>query len=303
MAYPYLQDLIEAATGLHVPLPLPTFGLCVALAVLVSMAVARLELRRLHATGRIGLALARRRDGSWSSVPPQDLVTDLALIVVIAGIVGARLFSVAEHPYALLSHPLDLLLTRQGFNFYGALAFGTLAGTLFLRRHRLPLAACCDALAPALMLGYALGRIGCQLSGDGDWGIAASLALKPEWLPTPLWAQTYEHNILGVSIAPPGVYPTPLYETAMGLFLFGILWSVREHPFRDGWLFSLYLVLCAVERLIIEPLRVNERVHLLGLAATQAQIISAVLLVLGLTGLVLASRVRRSRAPQSPRSV
>jgi phosphatidylglycerol:prolipoprotein diacylglycerol transferase len=289
MAYPYLSDIVKATTGLDVPLPLPTFGLCVAIAVLASMIVARRELRRLHEAGHIGLALVRRRDGR-SSVPPESLVTDLALVVVIAGIAGARLFSVLEYPHALATHPLELLFTRQGFNFYGALVFGTLAGALFLRRHRLPLAACCDALAPALMLGYALGRIGCQLSGDGDWGIPANMASKPEWLPTPLWAQTYAHNILGVSIAPPGVYPTPLYETAMGLALFGLLWGVRKHPFRDGWLFALYLVLCALERLLIEPLRVNERVHLLGVAATQAQIISVVLLALGATGLALASR-------------
>jgi phosphatidylglycerol:prolipoprotein diacylglycerol transferase len=288
MAYPYLRDIVKATTGLDVPLPLPTFGLCVAVAVLVSMAVARLELRRLHAAGRIGLAQTRRAGSPRA--PPQSLVTDLALVIVIAGIAGARLFSVLEYPRALAAHPLELLFTRQGFNFYGALVFGTLAGALFLRRHRLPLAACCDALAPALMLGYALGRIGCQLSGDGDWGIPANMALKPEWLPTPLWAQTYAHNILGVSIAPPGVYPTPLYETAMGLALFGLLWGVRKHPFRDGWLFALYLVLCALERLLIEPLRVNERVHLLGVAATQAQIISVVLLALGAMGLALASR-------------
>jgi phosphatidylglycerol:prolipoprotein diacylglycerol transferase len=301
MAYPYLQDIVEAATGLHVPLPLPTFGLCVAVAVLASMAVARLELRRLHAEGRIGLAFVRSRHGGPESVPPQHLVTDLALIVVISGIVGARLFSVAEYPHELADRPLALLLARQGFNFYGALVFGTLAGSLYLRSHRLPLAACCDALAPALMLGYAIGRIGCQLSGDGDWGVPANMALKPDWLPMPLWAQTYAHNIVGVAIEPPGVYPTPLYETAMGLALFGLLWSVRRHRFRDGWLFSLYLLLCALERLTIEPLRVNQRIHLLGLAATQAQIISAVLLLAGLTGLVLTSRGRRRPAPPSPR--
>jgi len=83
----------------------------------------------------------------------------------------------------------------------------------------------CDAVAPALMLGYAVGRLGCQISGDGDWGIPADMALKPGWLPAWLWAQTYANNIFGAAIAPPGVYPTPIYETLLSLAAFGVLWA------------------------------------------------------------------------------
>jgi hypothetical protein len=73
------------------------------------------------------------------------------------------------------------------------------------------------------MLGYALGRIGWQISGDGDWGIPANMALKPTWLPQWTWAQTYNHNILGIAIPSPGVYPTPLYEVVNTVVnLFGI---------------------------------------------------------------------------------
>jgi prolipoprotein diacylglyceryltransferase len=95
-----------------------------------------------------------------------------------------------------------------------------------------------DAAAPAMMLGYAIGRLGCQLSGDGDWGIAADFALKPNWLPDWLWAQTYENNIAGVAIPPPGVYPTPLYEIAMALTLAWLLWTLRSQRHRAGFLFS-----------------------------------------------------------------
>ncbi|MGH8260679.1 MAG: prolipoprotein diacylglyceryl transferase, partial [Steroidobacteraceae bacterium] len=153
-----------------------------------------------------------------------------------------------------------------------------------------------DACAPALMLGYAIGRIGCQLAGDGDWGIAASLAAKPHWVPLWLWAQTYRHNIIGAVIPAPGVYPTPLYETLMCLVLFAVLWAVRRHPFRPGWLFSLYLVLCGSERLLIEPIRVNPRMHLLGVAASQAQVLSAMLVVIGVGGLILLGH-RRAQSP------
>ena len=95
------------------------------------------------------------------------------------------------------------------------------------------------------------------------------MSLKPAWLPTWLWAQTYDHNITGVAIPPPGVYPTPIYETLLGLAAFGLLWAARKHPYRTGWLFALYLVLSGTERFFIELIRVNPHVQLFGLAASR----------------------------------
>jgi phosphatidylglycerol:prolipoprotein diacylglycerol transferase len=150
-----------------------------------------------------------------------------------------------------------------------------------------------DATAPAMMIGYGVGRIGCQVAGDGDWGIAANMALKPGWLPNWLWAQTYDNNIVGEVIALPGVYPTPMYETMMALVCFGILWALRKHPFQMGWLFSVYLVLAGVERLLVEQIRVNPVLNVAGIMATQAQMIAVTLIVLGVVGSVaLARRVR-----------
>jgi phosphatidylglycerol:prolipoprotein diacylglycerol transferase len=149
-----------------------------------------------------------------------------------------------------------------------------------------------DAVAPALMLGYAIGRLGCQLAGDGDWGIAANMALKPDWLPGWLWAQTYQGNILGESIAVPGVYPTPLYEAAAALALFGVLRWLRGPGQRPGYLFSVYLLLAGFERLLIEKIRVNPRHDWLGIGATQAEIISMALIVGGLLGMIVAMRGR-----------
>jgi phosphatidylglycerol---prolipoprotein diacylglyceryl transferase len=292
LSFPYLQDLVRAATGIDVPLPLPTFGLCVLAAVAVSIQVAKAEVRRRHAAGQIGLAVRRIRQAGRRSevaVPPQDLVVDFGLIITLAGIVGARIFSMLEVPRDFVADPLGLIFSRQGFNFFGGLVFGVSGGMLYFRRHRLPVLATCDAFAPAMMLGYALGRVGCQLAGDGDWGIPANMALKPHWLPGVLWAQTYDHNVIGETIAPPGVYPTPLYEIAMGLLAFAILWSLRKLPARPGWLFCLYLLLCGLERSAIELIRVNPRISLLGLEVTQAQVIAAVITVVGAVGLAMRS--------------
>jgi phosphatidylglycerol:prolipoprotein diacylglycerol transferase len=150
-----------------------------------------------------------------------------------------------------------------------------------------------DATAPAMMLGYGIGRLGCQISGDGDWGIAANLIMKPGWLPRWFWAQTYDGNIAGVVIAPPGVYPTPIYEFAMALGIFAMLWLLRHHNGRAGLLFSTYLLLAGFERLLIEKIRVNVRYELFGIHLTQAEAISFLLVIMGLVGVLATLRTRR----------
>jgi phosphatidylglycerol:prolipoprotein diacylglycerol transferase len=122
------------------------------------------------------------------------------------------------------------------------------------------------------------------------------MALKPGWLPAWLWAQTYDNNIFGASIAPPGVYPTPIYETLLSLAALGVLWGVRKYPRRAGWMFSLYLLLSGTERFFIELIRVNPSVDVFGVAFTQAQIISVALVALGILGLALLSRGSGKRA-------
>lgn len=301
MSYPYLQDLIRAATGLNVPLPVPTFGLCVLAAAAISIQVAKVEVRRRHEAGQIGLAVRRVRKGPGEvSVPPQDLVVDFGLMITLAGIVGARVFSMFEVPRDFIADPLGLIFSRQGFNFFGGLVFGVVGGMLYFRRHHLPVLRTCDAFAPAMMLGYALGRVGCQLAGDGDWGIPANMALRPPWLPLSLWAQTYHHNVIGAVIAPPGVYPTPLYEIAMGLLAFFILWQLRKLPTRPGWLFCVYLLLCGLERSAIEVIRINPKMSLLGLELSQAQIIAAALIVLGVVGMAIFGLRRSASSSPAP---
>lgn len=285
MSYPYLSDVVRDATGYSVPLPLATFGLFVALGALVAAASFRAELQRLYLAGRIGPAWQR-----GVAVPPQEVVTDFMVMVLIAGIVGARVFHILEHSAQFAADPMSMILTRSGLSIFGGLIFGTLAGMLCVRRWKLPVRPLLDAAAPAMMIGYAVGRIGCEVSGDGDWGTLSNMALKPDWLPTWFWAQTYDNNIFGEVIAAPGVYPAPMYETAMALVCFALLWALRRHPFRFGWLFSVYLILAGAERLLIEQIRVNPVFDVLGMRATQAEMIAVVLIVLGAAGAVLLGR-------------
>lgn len=183
-----------------------------------------------------------------------------------------------------------MIFSRSGLSVFGGLIFGTIAGVIFIRRWHLPAPVMLDAVAPAMMLGYAIGRIGCQISGDGDWGTAANMALKPEWLPTWFWAQTYENNIFGEVIAAPGVYPTSVYESVMAFACFGLLWALRKHSFKTGWLFSVYLLMAGLERFAIEQLRVNPKFDVLGFQLTQAEVIALALIMLGLNFMAVLSR-------------
>jgi phosphatidylglycerol:prolipoprotein diacylglycerol transferase len=297
MSYPFLSDLVRDLTGVDVPLPMPMFGLFVALAVVVAAYFMKRELQRMYELGTIGPARVREKNAQGvvvdKAIPPQDVVSDFAMVVLFAGIVGARVFHILEHSDQFVRDPGSLIFTRSGLSIFGGLIFGTLAGIYCVRRWKLPVRPLLDATAPAMMIGYAVGRIGCQVAGDGDWGIASNMALKPSWLPSWFWAQTYENNIVGEVIALPGVYPTPMYETAMALVCFLVLWGLRRHSFKMGWLFSVYLILAGVERLLIEQIRVNPVLDVMGVMATQAQMIAVTLIVLGVVGAV--ALMRRSR--------
>lgn len=280
MAFPYVTDFLNALLGTHWRLPLPTFGVLVAAAIMLAAHVGQREAARKEALGILPAGTAGR-------------VQSLALVSAFAGLLGARVFYVADHWSAFVADPLAMILSRGGFSIFGGLFLGVLAGIVYLKRHAVPIRPMLDVAAPPLMLGYAVGRIGCQLAGDGDWGVAANMAAKPGFVPAWLWAQTYDGNITGIAIPGPGVYPTPLYESAAALALFFVLWAMRRGRYRPGFLFSSYLVLAGFERLLVEKIRINVEHTLLGIEMTQAEAISLLVIVAGLVGLLVTLRERR----------
>jgi phosphatidylglycerol---prolipoprotein diacylglyceryl transferase len=280
MSFPYITDIFNALFGTHWALPIPTFGVVVAAAIVIATSVARRETRRLENIGKLPFRA-------------HLVVGDLALVSALAGIVGARVFYIIDHPIQFIADPTALIFSRAGFSIYGGLLFGVCAGVLFLRRRAVPIAPMLDATAPSMMLGYAVGRLGCQFAGDGDWGIASNMALKPTWLPSWLWAQTYDGNIIGVVIPEPGVYPTPIYESAAAFILFAVLLALRSEVQRPTYLFSAYLIFAGFERLLIEKLRINPEHDWLGIQLTQAEAISVLLVVAGLFGVLFTLHGRR----------
>jgi phosphatidylglycerol---prolipoprotein diacylglyceryl transferase len=280
MSFPYVTDLLNAIFGTHWNLAIPTFGVIVAIAVALATYVATRVVRSYEGLGRLPSR-------------SHTIVSDMAIVSTLAGILGARVFDILDNANRFVADPLSMILTRTGFSIYGGLCFGIAAGVIFVKRRSIPVIPMLDAAAPSIMLGYGIGRLGCQIAGDGDWGIAANMTLKPSWLPEWLWAQTYDGNIAGAIIASPGVYPTPIYEIVMALAIAWVLWLLRFHKHRPGYLFSLFLLFAGFERILIEKIRVNVRYDILGTYVTQAEAISFLLIIAGLGGVLGTLRTKR----------
>lgn len=290
MSYPYLSDLINHLFGTNIHFPIAMFGTFVALAIITATWLGKKEIIRFEKNGLLFNATLP----NGKCIATHLLIADLAVICAISGVIGARIFHLLEYPREVIQDPLAMIFSRDGFSIYGGLIFGALSGAIFLKKRAVPITPMLDALAPSIILGYGIGRLGCQVSGDGDWGIAANMAAKPNWLPDWLWAQTYENNIVGAIIQAPGVYPTPLYEALAAILIFTILWSIRKTNYKSGYLFSMYLLLSGFERLLIEKIRINSEYHLWGMNFTQAEFISTLLIIAGLVGILKATSTRFS---------
>ncbi len=297
--YPRLSDVFPDLFGFSLPFPIYSFGAMVALGVLAAMWLTRRELDRMYAQGRVKPVRVEVEEGkgrskrtTWKEASPSVLVGTITVMAVVLGIVGSKLFHILENLGEFSRDPIGMIFSSGGLTFYGGLIVAGIGIAWYVRKKGGSLGAFADATAPGLMLAYGIGRIGCHLAGDGDWGIVADMSLKPDWLPTWLWAEDYASNILGVTLPEPGVYPTSIYEFVFAVLLFGVLWAFRKHPYLNGWLFSFYLVLNGIERFLIEKIRVNNEFDVLGLTVTQAEVISSLIILAGLIGLALTWKSR-----------
>jgi len=239
-------------------------------------------------------------------VHPYEHTVNIILIGALTGIIGSKLFHNLEHIDELFNNPIEALISFNGLNFYGGLILATIAIIIYSKINKIPVPVMADVVAPAIILAYGIGRIGCQFAGDGDWGIE-NLASKPEWLnimPDWLWSYNYPHNILNQGIHIDGctgkhcfvlatpVFPTPIYETIICFFIFLFLWLIRKKINTNGVLFGLFLILGGTERFFIEKIRINIHYFFLNLYLSQAEIISVLLII---TGFILIWKLKRQK--------
>src|SRR4051812_9174540 len=223
---------------------LQTFGLMMGLAFVVSGLIVSRHLREL---GR-----------------PVDWAYEMVFAALVGGIIGARLWWVGENWSDAKDDLLGSLFSGAGLVWYGGAIGGAIAVLLWAWRRNWLGLQLLDVAATPLAAGYAIGRIGCQLAGDGDYGIP--------W--NGPWAMAYPHGTVPTTQQ---VHPTPVYETITMLIVAALLWRWR-YRWQPGTLFAVYLILAGLERFLVEFIRRNDSV-LLGL--TQPQLLSLLMIAGG----------------------
>lgn len=241
-------------------------------------------------------------------IHPYQLMGNMVVWAAIWGFLGAKIFDNLEHWDSFIKDPIGGLLSFSGLTFYGGLICGGAAVLYIARKNGIKPLHMLDVGGPGMMLAYSVGRIGCHLSGDGDWGIT-NLNPKPfAWLPDWLWAYTYPNNVaMEGNLMPDCVgkfcyelplpaYPTPMYEVILAFIIFLILWSFRKKIKLPGMMFGIYLMFNGLERFCIELIRVNSKYTVAGIPFTQAELISSILFICGAILVVFAIKNKEKHA-------
>ena len=251
------------------PIPVYSFGAFMALAAIVAALITQTELKRTGYNSEIG--------------------STMVFAAAIGGLLGARLLFILENWNEFLRSPMSYIATGAGFTWYGGFIGGTLAASWVAVKHKIPWPRAADCAAPALAAAYGIGRLGCHMAGDGDWGALTDVA----------WGVAYTDAIIGWVDPntglpyPPGarVHPTPIYEFLQSAIIFAILWKLRKSGHPPGAMFWLYLVLAGLARALVEIWRINPPV---ALGMSEAQWFGLVLAAIGLWQL-LRTRNQRPR--------
>jgi phosphatidylglycerol:prolipoprotein diacylglycerol transferase len=264
------------------PVPIYSFGLMMALGFMVASVVITKELVRkgYH----------------------RDLGNTITLLAIVFGISGSKLLFLLENFGDFIRHP-GMALSPGGLTWYGGFFLAILVIIRYTRKHKIPFFAVADAASPALLLGYALARVGCHLSGDGDYGLPTDLPWGMQYsggtYPPSLAFRDFpelvhKYGINGIVPDTILVHPTPLYELVIGLLLFALVWKFRTRFTVNGQMFSLYLILSGMARFSVEFFRLNPRI-LFGLS--EAQLIAIILIIAGIAGFIF---IRRKGSPVTP---
>ena len=258
------------------PIPIYSYGLMLGIAFITASILFSKEIRRKN----FG----------------ENVAVNITFIALLGGIVGAKLLYVIEDWSSIMTQPAnkifstDGIFSPAGLTWYGGFILATGLIYLYARRKKIPFLKICDAAAPSLAIGYGIARVGCHLSGDGDYGVPVSEFAS--WVP---WGTDYSMGTLPPSVAFRGsdiaekfggivpnntlCHPTPIYELILGIVIFAILWRKRKSIKDDGKIFFLYLILSGIARFFIEFIRLNPRI---AVGLSEAQLISLLMIILGL---------------------
>jgi phosphatidylglycerol:prolipoprotein diacylglycerol transferase len=290
--YPTLAHLIKDVFGMNTPFTMSTFAFFFLLAILVAYRFLDKELKR-KAQLRL---LNGSYDNSGTYRRPEDQAIPIIFFALFFGLVGARIFAIVKYAEPFSETPFTALFSLSDLSYYGGFIFGVAAVIFYAHRIGLNKYHTLDAAAPALMFAYAIGRLGCYLSGNGNWGITNNNP-KPEWLsflPDALWSHNYPHNIMKQGVAIPGctddyctvlpgpVFPTSLYEFLICTLAFILIWKLRKKTLAPGLLFSIYLLFGGFERLMVEQIKTDVSFKIFRFSIEYSEFISALLMLTGI---------------------
>ncbi|MCK5573292.1 MAG: prolipoprotein diacylglyceryl transferase [Bacteroidetes bacterium] len=288
------------------PVKIYSYGLMLGIAFLLGSYVLSLELKRKKLNPGLG--------------------STITIMAVVFGIAGAKLLFLIEEWGTFIEDPIGMAFSPGGLTWYGGFVVAMTVLHFYLRSKKISFLKIWDCLAVALILAYGVGRIGCHLSGDGDYGTPTTLpwgtiyaqgTAKPSYMlqdyfqRNPDARETWHYDSLRVIQAgmddlgrrytrfdeTTPLHPTPIYELILAVFGFMFLWMLRKRPFPDGKLFMIYLMTASVFRFLIEFLRLNPRMFL-GL--TEAQLFAIGLSLTGLAGMVILDKTKNSSREATP---
>jgi phosphatidylglycerol---prolipoprotein diacylglyceryl transferase len=264
---------------LHVgPLSIPTYGLMVAIALLIAANLLQVDFNRHRAQF---LKKGYLKKGDEESHGDEGFL--VIGVIGVSGLIGARLYSVLENPSELIANP-SVLISRFGFTWSGSVITGLIALVFLARHFRIPVMEFMDLCSTPAALGYAIGRLGCLLSGDGDYGVPTNLP----------WGMSFPNGIVPTMER---VHPTPVYEFIAGVIIAAFLWRMGRKAISgvgsNGEIFSAYLILTGIARFLVEFIRINPRVFY---GMTNAQVVSLLSI---LAGAIVLWRAKRGAALRS----
>lgn len=246
-------------------IPVYSYGLMLGISFLIGSSLINRELRRLKMDENMGITLT--------------------FIALVAGIIGSKLFYIIEEwnfgqglPFSTLMGS-DVIFSSSGLTFYGGLILSILSVIVYAKIKNISALKLFDIMSPPLALAYGIARIGCHLAGDGDYGITVNGTM---------WEFIGYSYLNGTVPTKPGqlVHPTSIYELITGTLIFLYLWGKRARRRFNGEIFSQFLILSGISRLLIEFIRLNPKV-VFGLS--QAQLISIGLIIIGVVIYMLKS--------------
>lgn len=243
---------------------------------------------------------------------PKELLPIMLLWAGVTGFIGAKIFNVFEDGLLYKTHGFADILDFSGLTFWGGLIFGGFSYFYIGIRKGLGWRDLADVGSLGMLVAYSVGRMGCHLSGDGDWGIVNTFSKPFTWWPDGLWSFNYPHNVAnqGVRIPgcegkycyvlPEGVFPTSLYESIFMLIVFILLWWKADKIKTPGLLFVIYLFVVGLERFFIEFIRVNYKFDVGGWLLSEAQLIGFFITLLAFIMLgIIKLKNRKSRLTSS----